>query len=139
MSTNEILLAEITRLKKERNALILAHNYKWKRCRISPILWAIPSFKSKVRRGHRRVIFLRRPLYGESAAILAPDKNVLLPAADAGCPLADFADAEQVRQWRARHPQAAVVAYINSSAEVKAKQIFVAPPPTPSRWWSPYP
>jgi quinolinate synthase len=57
----------------------------------------------------------------ESAKILSPDKMVLLPRKDAGCPLADTITAEQVRQLKEAHPQAAVVCYVNSSAEVKAE------------------
>ena len=56
----------------------------------------------------------------ESAAILSPEKTILLPAENAGCPMADMADAEAVLEWRAKYPKAAVVAYVNSSAAVKA-------------------
>ena len=123
MSTNEILLAEITRLKKERNALILAHNYQVEEVQdIADFVGDSFFLSQKAAAATEEVIvFCGVHFMAESAAIIAPDKTVLLPAADAGCPLADFADAEQVRQWRARHPQAAVVAYINSSAEVKAE------------------
>ena len=56
----------------------------------------------------------------ESAALLSPEKTVLLPAPEAGCPMADMADAETVKEWRAKYPKAAVVAYVNTSAAVKA-------------------
>ena len=57
---------------------------------------------------------------GESAKLLSPDKKVLLPAADAGCPMADMVTVEDVRRLKAEHPNAAVMCYVNSSAAVKA-------------------
>ena len=66
----------------------------------------------------------------ESAALLSPEKTVLLPAPDAGCPMADMADAETVREWKQKHQNATVVAYVNTSAAVKAEVISVVPLPT---------
>jgi quinolinate synthase len=91
-SFNE-LQEEILRLKKEKNALILAHYYV-------PI---------------DGVRFM-----GESAKILSPDKTVLLPSPDAGCPMADMVEVEDVLRLKAEHPNAVVMCYVNSSAEVKA-------------------
>lgn len=123
MSANEALLAEISRLKQERGALILAHNYQVEEVQDIADHVGDSFFLSQKAAAAREevIVFCGVHFMAESAAILAPDKTLLLPAANAGCPLADFADADRVKKWRARHPKAAVVAYINSSAEVKAE------------------
>jgi quinolinate synthase len=67
------------------------------------------------------IVFCGVRFMAETAAILNPEAKVILPAEDAGCPLADMINAEQLRQFKALHPEAKVVCYINSSAEVKAE------------------
>jgi quinolinate synthase len=68
-----------------------------------------------------RIIFAGVHFMAETAKILSPDKTVIIPDARAGCSLADTIDADQLRSWKAEHPGAAVVAYVNTSAEVKAE------------------
>jgi quinolinate synthase len=67
------------------------------------------------------IVFAGVYFMAETAKILAPDRTVLIPDSRAGCSLADTITAEQVREWKAEHPGAAVVAYVNTSAEVKAE------------------
>jgi quinolinate synthase len=69
----------------------------------------------------REIVFCGVHFMAETAAILSPDKRVLLPDLDAGCSLAATIDGEQLRAWKAEHPGAAVVAYVNTTAEVKAE------------------
>ena len=69
----------------------------------------------------RVIVFAGVYFMAETAKILAPDRTVLIPEPQAGCSLADTITAEQVREWKAEHPGAAVVAYVNTSAEVKAE------------------
>jgi quinolinate synthase len=69
----------------------------------------------------REIVFCGVHFMAETAAILSPDKRVLLPDLDAGCSLAATIDAEQLRTWKAEYPGAAVVAYVNTTAEVKAE------------------
>src|SRR4030067_937865 len=66
------------------------------------------------------IVFCGVHFMAESAAILSPDKTVLLPRREAGCPMADMITADDLRAYRAAHPEAVVITYVNSSAEVKA-------------------
>ncbi len=118
----EKLIEDIQRLKKEKNAIILAHYYQ--RPEIQDIADVIGDsyYLSQVARDceQQLIVFCGVKFMAESAKILSPEKTVLLPALDAGCPMADMADEEGVSKWIKEHPNAAVVAYINSSTEVKA-------------------
>ncbi|WP_396125146.1 quinolinate synthase NadA [Clostridium sp. CX1] len=113
---------EIIKLKKERNAIILAHYYQ--RPEIQDIADAVGDsyYLSKMARecSENLIVFCGVRFMAESAKILSPEKIVLLPAADAGCPMADMAAAEEVKILKEKHPHAKVVCYINSSAEVKS-------------------
>lgn len=113
---------EILKLKKDKQAIILAHYYQ--RDDIQDIADAIGDsyHLSKVAKdcSEKLIIFCGVKFMAESAKILSPEKTVLLPAAGAGCPMADMADAEGVKVLKAKHPNARVVCYINSTAEVKA-------------------
>ncbi len=114
---------EILRLKKERNAVILAHNYQ--RDEIQEIAdirgdsLALARAATKV--DEEVIVFCGVLFMAESAYILNPKKTVLLPVKNAGCPLADMATVEKVREYKKKYPGAAVVCYVNSSAEVKAE------------------
>lgn len=123
MSEYHRLLAEIAEWKHRRNALILAHNYQAEEVQeIADFIGDSLALSQKAAATNKStMVFCGVHFMAESAALLSPDKTVLLPAADAGCPLADSATAEEVREWRVSYPKAAVVAYINSSAEVKAE------------------
>jgi quinolinate synthase len=116
------LVTEIERLKKERNALILAHNYQNDEIQdIADIVGdslALSQAASTVTA--EVIVFCGVHFMAESAAILSPEKTVLLPDETAGCPMADMADAEEVIRWRKNYPDAVVVSYVNSSAAVKA-------------------
>ncbi|MBC2581025.1 quinolinate synthase NadA [Clostridium sp. DJ247] len=116
------LKEEIIKLKKERNAFILAHYYQ--RADIQDIADAVGDsyYLSKVAKecSEKVIVFCGVKFMAESAKILSPEKTVLLPAIDAGCPMAEMADAADVEELKRKHPNAKVVCYINSTAEVKA-------------------
>ncbi len=119
----EELKQEIRRLARERDALLLAHNYQRDEIQeIADIAGDSLGLSMEAARTHRRVIvFCGVHFMAESAAILAPDKTVLLPRPDAGCPMADMVDAEGLRAFKARFPGVPVVTYVNSTAAVKAE------------------
>ena len=115
--------AEVRRLAAERDAVILAHNYQAPEIQdvadhvgdslaLSRLAAASPA---------STIVFAGVYFMAETAKILAPDRTVLIPDPRAGCSLADSITADQVREWKAAHPGAAVVAYVNTSAEVKAE------------------
>ncbi len=118
------LADEINRLKVERNAVILGHNY------MEPALFhSIPDFKGDSLDLSRKaaqtdkdvIVFCGVRFMAETAKILNPSKTVLLPSNKAGCSLAESITAEDVRQLRARFPGLPVVAYVNTYADVKAE------------------
>ena len=114
---------EVSRLAAERDAVILAHNYT------SPQIQDIADHVgdslalSRLARSASAstIVFCGVHFMAETAKILSPDKTVLIPDPRAGCSLADTITADQLREWKAEHPGAAVVAYVNTSAEVKAE------------------
>jgi quinolinate synthase len=114
---------EIRRLAVERDALILAHNYQRDEIQaLADTCGDSLGLSQEAARTDRQVIvFCGVHFMAESAAILAPGKTVLIPRADAGCPMADMITAEGVGLMRRRHPGAPVVTYVNSSAAVKAE------------------
>ena len=119
----QALIEKINRLKKEKDAIILAHNYQ------SPEIQDIADFagdslelsmkaaevKEKV------IVFCGVQFMAETAKVLSPDKIVILPDEKAGCPMADMINADDLRKLKALHPNAKVLCYVNSSAEVKAE------------------
>ena len=113
---------EILKLKKERNAIILAHYYQ--RSDVQDIADAIGDsyYLSKIAKNceEKTIVFCGVKFMAESAKILSPKKTVLLPVIEAGCPMADMADADTVQELKRKHPSSKIVCYINSSAEVKA-------------------
>lgn len=117
------LAARIARLKAERGAVILAHNYQ--RGEVQDVADftgdSLELSRLAVKTDARVIVFCGVYFMAESACILNPEKTVLLPVREAGCPLADMLDAGQLREWKAAHPGRPVVTYINSSAEVKAE------------------
>jgi quinolinate synthase len=114
---------EIRRLLEERNALLLAHNYQRDEIQeLADITGDSLALSLEAARTDKAVIvFCGVHFMAESAAILAPDKLVLAPRPDAGCPMADMVTAEGLRELKARYPQATVVTYVNSTAAVKAE------------------
>ena len=116
------LKKEIQLLKTEKNALILAHYYQ--RPEIQEIADYVGDsyYLSKIAKDspNKLIVFCGVKFMAESAKILSPEKTVLLPALDAGCPMADMADVDGLVELKEKHPDAAVVCYINSTSDVKA-------------------
>jgi quinolinate synthase len=123
MDVNADWVARIRRLAAERDAVILAHNYQ--RPEIQEAADHVGDSLALARlaaASSARVIVLAGVYFmAETAKILCPERTVLIPDAAAGCSLADSVTAEQVREWKREHPGAVVVAYVNTSAEVKAE------------------
>ncbi len=117
------LEAEIRALKESRNAVLLAHNYQRPEVQdIADFVGDSLYLSRQARETDREtIVFAGVRFMAETAKILNPTRTVLLPDLKAGCGLADSITAEQLRTWKAAHPGAAVVAYINTSAEVKAE------------------
>lgn len=119
----EEMVEEILRLKRERNAVILAHNYQ------IPAIQDLADFVGDSLGLSRQaeqteaevIVFCGVHFMAETAKILSPDKTVLIPDTDAGCSLADSIDVTALRKWKADNPDAVVVVYVNCSAEVKAE------------------
>ena len=117
------LSAEVRALAAERGAVILAHNYQL------PEIQQVADYVGDslglsqwaARSDADTIAFCGVHFMAETASILSPDKTVLLPDLDAGCSLADSITADQVRAWKAQHPGAIVVMYVNTTAEVKAE------------------
>lgn len=116
-------ISEIKRLKKERDAVILAHNYCVPEIQdIADITGDSLGLSIDAANTENSVIvFCGVHFMAETAFMLAPDKTVLLPAADAGCPMADMVEATALKELKAKHPGVPVVCYVNSSAAVKAE------------------
>ena len=116
------LIARIQQLKKERNAIILAHSYE--RPEVQDIADYVGDSLELSRLAAKTdadvIAFCSVHFMAETAKILSPQKTVLLPAAEAGCPLADMITPAQLAAEKAKYPNAAVVAYVNCSAEIKA-------------------
>ena len=113
---------EVRALAAERGAVILAHNYQL------PEIQDVADYvgdslglsQQAANADTDMIVFCGVHFMAETASILYPDKRVLIPDLDAGCSLADSITAEQLRDWKARHPGAIVVMYVNTTAEVKA-------------------
>ena len=118
------LTLEINRLKKEKNAVILAHSYQ-----TPDIIYGVADFtgdsyglsKQAAQTKAGTIIFSGVKFMAETAKLLNPQKKVYVPSMDAGCSLADDISAEDVRMLRKQHPGAPVVCYVNTTAEVKAE------------------
>jgi len=116
------IIEEIKRLKAERNAIILAHNYV--RGELQDLADFVGdslelSIKAK-NAGAGVIVFCGVRFMAETAKLLSPQSVVLLPNPDAGCPMADMALAEKVAAYKAAHPGTVIVAYVNTTADVKA-------------------
>ncbi len=117
------LKKQIQKLKEEKNAVIIVHNYQ--RDEIQEIADysgdSLALARAAVDTKADIIVFCGVHFMAESASILNPDKKVLLPVKEAGCPLADMITVQKLRQKKKEFPDAAVVCYVNSSAEIKAE------------------
>jgi quinolinate synthase len=117
------LQSEVRALARERDAVILAHNYQL------PEIQDIADYvgdslglsQQAAAADAERIVFCGVHFMAETASILCPEKRVLIPDPDAGCSLADSISAAQLRDWKAGHPGAITVMYVNTTAEVKAE------------------
>jgi quinolinate synthase len=118
-----VLQEEVRTLARERDAVVLAHNYQL------PEIQDVAHYvgdslglsQQAARTDAGMIVFCGVHFMAETASVLCADKRVLIPDLDAGCSLADSITAEQLREWKARHPGAIVVMYVNTTAEVKAE------------------
>ncbi|HEX3034544.1 MAG TPA: quinolinate synthase NadA [Thermodesulfobacteriota bacterium] len=126
MKDQRFITEEIERLKKERNAVILAHNYQ------IPEVQDIADFtgdslglsQTAAKTEADVIVFCGVHFMAETASIISPDKKVLIPDLEAGCSLADTIDGDELREWKKEHPNAVVVSYVNTTAEVKAESDY---------------
>ena len=119
---NDSIRQQIRNLLKAHNAVLLAHNYMRDEVQeIADITGdSLALSMEAAKTGADVIVFCGVHFMAESAAILSPDKRVLLPRPDAGCPMADMVTPVELEALKARHPGVPVVTYVNSSAEVKA-------------------
>ena len=122
MNTENIIARKILKLKEEKDAIILAHNYQIGEVQDNADFVGdslqLSIEASKV--PNKIIVFCGVHFMAETAKMLNPDKMVLLPDSNAGCPMADMISADQLRELKSQHPGAVVICYVNSTAEVKA-------------------
>lgn len=113
---------EVRRLKEEKNALILAHNYQLPEIQDIADHTGDSLALSRIAAETDAdvIVFCGVHFMAETAKILSPEKTVLIPDAAAGCSLADSLTVDELREWKAEHPEAMVVSYVNTTADVKA-------------------
>jgi quinolinate synthase len=123
MSTYEEWAQEVRRLAAQQNAVILSHNYQvpWIQDVADFVGDSLQLSRQAAETDAGTIVFCGVHFMAETAKILSPDKTVLIPDLDAGCSLASSITAEDVRRWKDEFPGAAVVAYVNTTAEVKAE------------------
>ncbi|MEI6613587.1 MAG: quinolinate synthase NadA [Chrysiogenales bacterium] len=114
---------EIARLKKIKNAVILAHNYQVEEVQLCADFLgdSLELSRRAAELTQDIIVFAGVKFMAETAKILSPEKKVLLPRLDAGCPMADMITVADLREMKKQHPDATVVVYVNSSVEIKAE------------------
>ena len=123
MASSSYLLEEINRLRRDKNAVILAHNYQ------IPEIQDLADYtgdslglsQKALETDAEIVVFCGVHFMAETASIISPDKKVLIPDLEAGCSLAETINLEQLKKWKSEHPEAVVVSYVNTSAAVKSE------------------
>ncbi len=117
------LKSEVLKLKKEKDALILAHNYQLPEVQdvADYVGDSLGLSRQAAKTDQKMILFCGVHFMAETAAITCPNKKVLIPDLGAGCSLADTINADQLRKWKGDHPDAVTVGYVNTSAEVKAE------------------
>ena len=118
-----MLKDEVLRLKKEKDVVILAHNYQ------IPEVQDVADFvgdslglsRQAAKVKQKTILFCGVHFMAETAAIISPDKRVLIPDLEAGCSLSDSITVEQLRKWKKEHPDAISVGYVNTTAEIKSE------------------
>ncbi len=122
-SSDERPREKITKLKEELRAVIVAHNYQ--RPEVQDIADFVGDSLELARQCTKvdaeTIVFCGVQFMAETAAIVNPDRTVLLSEGSAGCPLADMVNVDELKEWQQRYPKASVVCYVNSSAEIKAE------------------
>ncbi len=126
LMTEKTLHEEVRALAAERDAVILAHNYQ------VPEVQDVADYvgdslglsREAAATDAEAIVFCGVHFMAETAKILSPEKTVLIPDLDAGCSLAASINAQQLREWKAKHPGAVVVSYVNTTAEVKAESDY---------------
>src|SRR5215212_5737299 len=115
-------IEEISSLKKERDAIILAHNYQLPEVQdVADFTGDSLALSRKAEKTNaKNIIFCGVHFMAETASIICPDKEVLIPDIDAGCSLASSINCSELMNWKKEHPAAIVVSYVNTSAEVKS-------------------
>jgi quinolinate synthase len=122
----EELIAQINFLRKERNAVILAHNYQIAEIQdLADFVGdSLGLSQQAAKTEAQTIVFCGVHFMAETAAILSPEKTVLLPDLDAGCSLANSITLEQLIAWKSEYPQAVVVSYVNTTADIKAESDY---------------
>ena len=118
-----MLKDNIERLKKEKDVVILAHNYQ------IPEVQDVADFvgdslglaRQAAKTNHKTILFCGVHFMAETAAIISPEKKVLIPDVSAGCSLSDSITLEQLKKWKQEHPDAIAVGYVNTTAEIKSE------------------
>jgi quinolinate synthase len=120
---NNSIREEITRLKEEKNAILLVHNYQPAEIQDIADLTgdSLELSRAAATMEGDVIVFCGVDFMAETAAILSPQKTVLLPAEDACCPMAQMISAEELRHAKSKYPDAAVICYVNTAAEIKAE------------------
>lgn len=119
----ENLREKIIKLKEKKNAVILAHNYQVNDVQLiaDHLGDSLQLSRLAAEVDNPLIVFCGVKFMAETAKILSPDKTVLLPRLDAGCPMADMLTVDDLRYLKEKHPNAKVVTYVNSSVEIKAE------------------
>ena len=120
--TNDELVEKINKLKRDRNAVILAHSYQLGEVQdVADFVGdSLGLSREATQTDAKIIVFAGVNFMAETAAILNPSKTVLIPDINAGCSLSDTVTATDVQRWREDHPDGLVVSYVNTTAEVKA-------------------